>query len=205
MSNAATLKTVKASNGFLEILVRRFSHPWMPMALYLPIGALLVWFAQTSEPRSLVSTGLWVMGGVFLWSFVEYLLHRFVFHWTEVKEPWRNLASGLHMQHHRTADTADLILAPPLVSMFFGTFIFGVFAVLTWSLTRAALLETGLFIGYLAYEWVHFMSHRFKPKSAVGKYLKHYHLRHHFKDPHHSYGVTSPLWDYVFGSTYSNK
>ena len=189
----------------VAVATRRFGHPWMPMALYLPLGALLFAIAQHLHPRSLSTACLWVAGGVLLWTLVEYLLHRFIFHWVEVKEPYRSLASGLHMAHHRTADTQDLILAPPVVSLIFGSFLLGLFTLLTWSFSRAALLEAGIFLGYLAYEWVHYGAHRFKPRTPWGKFLKHYHLRHHFKDPRHCYGVTSPLWDWVFGSTSIRK
>ena len=37
-------------------------------------------------------------------------------------------------------------------------------------------------------------------KGKVGKYLKEYHLRHHYNDEHTAYGVSNPLWDYVFST-----
>jgi sterol desaturase/sphingolipid hydroxylase (fatty acid hydroxylase superfamily) len=33
-----------------------------------------------------------------------------------------------------------------------------------------------------------------------GRYLKKRHARHHFLDPDSDYGVSSPLWDVVFGT-----
>lgn len=208
MTSATGTMTVDSPSfgqRLLALATRRFSHPWMPMALYLPIGVLLWMASQHYHPRSVGAASLLVLAGVFLWSLVEYLLHRFIFHWVEVKEPIRSIASGLHMAHHRTADTKDLILAPPVVSLIFGSLILGLLTLLTWSFATAALLEAGIFLGYLAYEWVHYGAHRFKPRTPWGKYLKQYHLRHHFKDPRHSYGVTSPLWDYVFRTTTLRK
>ena len=37
-------------------------------------------------------------------------------------------------------------------------------------------------------------------QSGLGRFLREYHLRHHFRDDDLGYGVSSPLWDYVFGT-----
>ncbi|MFO1519114.1 MAG: sterol desaturase family protein [bacterium] len=181
-----------------EIFLRRFSHPWKPMALFIPLALLLTWLSLSAHPRSIGSVVLWIALGVFAWTLIEYFLHRHVFHLTQIKEPWRSMASGLHLAHHKTVDTADLIIAPPISSLTFGTLVYFVFALFTFSFSAAALLETGVLIGYLFYEWCHYGAHRFQINSRIGKYLKQYHLRHHFKEPHRAYGVTSPLWDMVF-------
>ncbi len=181
-----------------NILIRRFAHPWMPSLLYFPLSFLLIYLSSRYQQRTFINTLFFVILGIFSWSLVEYVLHRFIFHWTQVREPWKSLASGLHMAHHRSTDEEDLILAPPFVSMLFGGLIYLLFALFSLSWNTAALLEAGLLIGYVFYEWVHFGAHRFKMSSPLGKYLKQYHLRHHFKNPRTAYGVTSPLWDFIF-------
>jgi sterol desaturase/sphingolipid hydroxylase (fatty acid hydroxylase superfamily) len=35
---------------------------------------------------------------------------------------------------------------------------------------------------------------------GVLKYLKRHHMMHHFKTPQARYGVSSPVWDVVFGT-----
>jgi sterol desaturase/sphingolipid hydroxylase (fatty acid hydroxylase superfamily) len=183
-----------------SILFRRFSHPWMAMALYIPLGFLIAYLSLRVHPRSFGDAAVLIAVGVFSWTLIEYFLHRFVFHWTEVKEPWRTMASGLHMEHHASADTADLIIAPPAASLIFGTLITLIFALLTWSFATAAILMGGVFAGYLVYEWVHFMAHRFHPRSRLAKYLRRYHLQHHFRHEDQQFGVTNPLWDLIFGT-----
>jgi sterol desaturase/sphingolipid hydroxylase (fatty acid hydroxylase superfamily) len=37
-------------------------------------------------------------------------------------------------------------------------------------------------------------------KSRLAQMVKHHHILHHFQDPAKRYGVSSPLWDYVFGT-----
>ncbi|MCA9606168.1 MAG: sterol desaturase family protein, partial [Myxococcales bacterium] len=58
----------------------------------------------------------------------------------------------------------------------------------------------GTALGYIAYDWLHYYTHHFNPKGGPGKWLKRYHMLHHFDSPHHRFGITSPLWDLVFGT-----
>ena len=55
--------------------------------------------------------------------------------------------------------------------------------------------------GYVCYDTIHYATHHFAMKRGVWLWLKQYHLRHHYKDDHAGYGVSSPLWDYVFRTT----
>jgi sterol desaturase/sphingolipid hydroxylase (fatty acid hydroxylase superfamily) len=52
------------------------------------------------------------------------------------------------------------------------------------------------------YEHVHFTAHRpgAKPWTPWGRYMKKFHLWHHYKHERHWFGVTSPLFDHVFRS-----
>jgi len=59
----------------------------------------------------------------------------------------------------------------------------------------------GIVFGYVSYDSIHYATHHFHLKGRVGKFLKSYHLRHHYSDDHSAYGVSNPLWDYVFGTT----
>jgi sterol desaturase/sphingolipid hydroxylase (fatty acid hydroxylase superfamily) len=58
----------------------------------------------------------------------------------------------------------------------------------------------GMLGGYAAYEWIHYSTHYRAARTGVGRYLRAYHLAHHHKSPKTRFGVTSPLWDYVFGT-----
>ncbi|MFT7578571.1 MAG: sterol desaturase/sphingolipid hydroxylase (fatty acid hydroxylase superfamily), partial [Myxococcota bacterium] len=58
----------------------------------------------------------------------------------------------------------------------------------------------GFIIGYIWYEMTHLWTHVGKPKTAYGKHLKRHHMLHHFQTPDKRFGVSSPLWDHVFGT-----
>ena len=181
-------------------IFRRFTHPVYPSIFFGLLGVFLGWLSVQNHPRSpLEILGLWSLG-VFSWTLVEYFLHRHVFHLTQVKEPWRTLASGLHMAHHDNPDAKDLIVAPPLVSIIFGSIIYLIFLALTQSFGVSTFLITGLFTGYCTYEWVHYATHQYPMTSKLSRYIKKYHLQHHHKHPDAGFGVTSPIWDRVFGT-----
>jgi len=82
----------------------------------------------------------------------------------------------------------------PLALLFFGAFwlIFGS--------PTAYPIFAGFLVGYLAYDYMHYYLHHFVPKSALGKRLREQHMRHHFQDHRYGYGVSSPIWDVVFGT-----
>jgi sterol desaturase/sphingolipid hydroxylase (fatty acid hydroxylase superfamily) len=56
----------------------------------------------------------------------------------------------------------------------------------------------GFLHGYLTYDLLHYFIHRGRMPTRLGRYLRHYHLVHHFKTPDRHFGVSSPLWDVVF-------
>lgn len=55
-------------------------------------------------------------------------------------------------------------------------------------------------VGYLCYDYTHYAVHHFDLQSSVGRYLKRHHMQRHFRDPNRNFGVSSPLWDWVFRS-----
>ncbi len=57
---------------------------------------------------------------------------------------------------------------------------------------------SGFILGYLVYDMLHYATHHLPMQGRVMKYLKRYHMLHHFKTPEQRYGVSSPLWDFVF-------
>jgi sterol desaturase/sphingolipid hydroxylase (fatty acid hydroxylase superfamily) len=84
-----------------------------------------------------------------------------------------------------------LLVSIPLASLFYVLFSipFG-----EWTNTIFA----GFIFGYICYDSIHYATHHLPMKGKVGKFLKTYHLRHHFADDQTAFGVSNPLWDYVF-------
>jgi 4-hydroxysphinganine ceramide fatty acyl 2-hydroxylase len=137
--------------------------------------------------------------GVFSWTLVEYLIHRFLFH------SGQTLAQSTHIQHHEIPNDKNKIVAPIVVSMVLYFFCIGIFYLMTFHLDHTLLLSSGLGLGYLIYEEIHYSTHHRAMKSPMMKYLKHYHMLHHHRDSSKKFGVSSPLWDFVFKTTGNSK
>src|SRR5579863_798572 len=134
---------------------------------------------------------LFVILGALMFYFSEYGMHRFAFHAPPV--PWprlRKLQHRLHYDHHVEPNRLDLLFLPiwflaPNLALATGLFalIFGAEA--SWS----ALF--GMMLAILHYEWVHYVAHiPYQPRTRLGRWIKQYHLRHHFVSEKHWFGVS---------------
>jgi cyclopropane-fatty-acyl-phospholipid synthase len=132
------------------------------------------------------------LGGLAGWSAIEYGLHRFVLHGVQ---PFR----GWHAAHHQRP--AALICAPTLLS---ASLIAGLVFLPAWwcaDVWLACALTLGLLSGYLGYAVTHHATHHWRGHGVWLKQRKRWHGMHHHLDRPACYGVTSSLWDHVFGST----
>jgi 4-hydroxysphinganine ceramide fatty acyl 2-hydroxylase len=174
-------------------------HPAVPLIIYLPVMSWMLYLAgvRRAFPLGLVA-GLFV-AGILIWTLVEYTMHRWVFHY-EPKSRWgRRFHFMLHGVHHDYPNDASRLVMPPIVSGPLAIIFYAIFALLFGRFAPAVF--AGLLAGYLFYDTLHYATHHFAMKRGLWLWLKRYHLRHHYRDDHAGYGVSSPLWDYVFGTT----
>jgi sterol desaturase/sphingolipid hydroxylase (fatty acid hydroxylase superfamily) len=138
-----------------------------------------------------VIAAAWVFAGIACWTAVEYALHRFVLHglW-----PFR----GWHEAHHRRPSA--LICAPTIFSALL-IFVL-VFLPARWigGQWPACAVTLGVVIGYYAYAFTHHAAHHWKHDNAWLRRRKRWHALHHHAPEPGCFGVTSSLWDVVFGS-----
>jgi 4-hydroxysphinganine ceramide fatty acyl 2-hydroxylase len=88
---------------------------------------------------------------------------------------------------------------PPAVSIPLAILFYNIFG-LVFGERFAPASFAGMIVGYLFYDMLHYATHHFSMKRGVWLKLKQYHMRHHYADDDTGYGVSSPLWDYVFGT-----
>lgn len=191
----------KSSRLFQNPLLERLTHVHhnTPFFLYIPIMVGVLLYGCLAAGLSLG----WVLGGfllgLFNWTWFEYGLHRFVFHY-EPKSAWgKKLAYLFHGIHHDFPMEKDRLVMPPLASLMIATPLF----TLHYGLFGAGGLSpfVGFLAGYLYYELVHYSVHHKKTTDwSWNNTQRKNHLNHHFKDADHRFGVTSPLWDLVFGT-----
>jgi sterol desaturase/sphingolipid hydroxylase (fatty acid hydroxylase superfamily) len=136
------------------------------------------------------------IAGFVIWTLLEYILHRSVLHQKTYFAP-------MHGQHH--GSPLAYIGTPPWVSVFVLT---GCFLVPVWWLLRFNIadgLTVGVMIGYWWYGVVHHVIHHHARKpSRYFNDLRAWHMRHHYSPKQGNFGVTTPLWDHVFGTAIGN-
>ena len=173
-------------------------HPAIPAVVFVPVIAAMQWLGGD---RGLAGweLALLTLGGVGIWTLTEYWLHRLVFHWEPDNAIGRRTHFIIHGIHHDHPNDKMRLVMPPAVSIPLAALFFGGF-VLIFGAPAAYPLFAGLLVGYLFYDYTHYYVHHFVPKSALGKRLREQHMRHHFQDHRYGYGVSSPVWDVVFGT-----
>ncbi len=180
----------------LGILV--WTSPAIIIPLDLSIIAGMIWFGYSRELVDL-SVFWWLIPvGVFTWTLVEYLMHRFAFHFETKNETGKKLVYMLHIIHHDHPTDSDKLYQPPLVNIVIITLLFGFFYLLMGNWVY--LFLPGIIFGYLAYSTIHFVIHKFKPPFEFLKPLWRHHNLHHYRFQDKAFGVSSPFWDLIFGT-----
>ncbi|WP_438021007.1 sterol desaturase family protein [Sorangium sp. So ce315] len=181
-------------------LIERFSriHPITPFAFWLPVYGYLSVRAARNGVGLLEGLGL-ALAGLFLWTFAEYVLHRYVFHYVGPRLWQRRMHFVLHGVHHDFPQDADRLVMPLGASIPLGVVFYTLFRVI-FGPVPADPLFAGFGLGYLVYDGTHYAIHHFRMSSRWGKWIKRHHMVHHHTGEHARWGVSSPLWDWVFGT-----
>ena len=171
-------------------------HPVTPIIVFVPLLIVLSYFGF--KEIGILNGVISFIIGILLWSLTEYVIHRWAFHYHPKSETGKRVHFLVHGIHHDYPRDATRLVMPLLVSIPLAVFfyflfqaIFGVYYMNIFS---------GFIFGYVSYDSIHYATHHFEMKGKTGKFLKTYHLRHHYGDDHTAYGVSNPLWDYVFGT-----
>ena len=185
-------------NGFIEQVLAK-SHPIAPGVWAIPFSAWGLYRGFTGGHSGVAGTlGLYVVG-VLLWTVIEYVLHRHVFH-LEQKTPGGKIrAFMMHGYHHEFPSDKMRLVAPPLMSGTFGI-IFATLYYLVLGPNFWLQVFAGTTMGYLLYDWSHYYAHHFNSQNRLARWLRRYHLLHHYQDDDTRFGISTPLWDFVFGT-----
>jgi sterol desaturase/sphingolipid hydroxylase (fatty acid hydroxylase superfamily) len=156
----------------------------------LAIGLAAVALSRLSA-FGILAWSLSVLAGAALWTLAEYVIHRAVYHRVSFLEQY-------HAAHH--ANPRAYLGAPP--GMGTGLVFVSVFLP-TYALAPilANGLTVGILAGYAAYQLVHHACHFSTPRHRGYLHqLRVHHAAHHYYSEAGNFGVTTPLWDRVFGT-----
>ena len=189
-------------SDFMEALSR--VHPAVPLIIFVPVILYMFYLSYWYFQLPLTNIFGLVMFGVFVWTITEYLLHRFIFHLELKSEFGKKIHFIFHGVHHDYPSDSRRLVMPPSVSIPLASLFYILFRFLIGDVAVYPFFA-GFLSGYLFYDMTHYAVHHFNMHSKFWLALKHHHIKHHYKDPDRGFGVSSPLWDIVFGTNYSEK
>jgi dihydroceramide fatty acyl 2-hydroxylase len=174
------------------------AHPAFPLLIFGPLAVACIVFAIRGA--SLGRVVLAVAAGCLGFTLFEYTLHRFVFHRRFADTRQGRIEAFLtHGYHHVYPDDPGRLVMPPLGSAPLAA-IFGTAYVLCFGWAIGLAVFAGTALGYVLYDSMHFILHHWRPRTPIGRWMRRYHLLHHHAEEPARFGVSSPLWDYVFGT-----
>ncbi|XP_036690703.1 fatty acid 2-hydroxylase isoform X2 [Balaenoptera musculus] len=184
---------------------------WVPLMLYLSWsyyrtlaqGNVRLFMSFTTEysvamPESMFP-GLFMLG-LLLWSLVEYLIHRFLFHMKPPNDSYYliMLHFVMHGQHHKAPFDESRLVFPPVPASLVIAF-FYVFLRLILPEAVGGTVFAGGLLGYVIYDMIHYYLHFGSPhKGSYLYHLKAHHVKHHFAHQQSGFGISTKFWDHFF-------
>lgn len=181
----------------LEALTR--THIAVPLTIFFGCGIIAAYWSVHQVFVPVIPTLALYVAGIFFFTLIEYTAHRNLYHMgtanSERKARMQYLMHGFHHDHPR--DKQRLAL-PPILSLILAAAFMGLYRLI---LGRYGFAFGGGFMtGYAAYLMVHYAVHTMKPpKNFFGVLWKHHNL-HHYVGDEGAFGVSSTLWDQIFGT-----
>lgn len=183
------------SNALLEALSK--THPAVIYSIYFPVIGLMLYNGVHAHGLTARQEILLFAGGLLFWTLFEYLMHRYVFHIVAESALGKKIAYAMHGVHHEYPRDKDRLFMPPVPSLLISSAVFGImFLFMGW---RALAFFPGFIFGYMLYASMHYAIHAYAPPRFLKALWRNHHL-HHYKTPEKGFGVSSVLWDVVFGT-----
>lgn len=187
-------------NGFLEMMTK--THPMVIYSMYIPVIVFCLYYALSYlELKTLKVLGLFFLG-LLTWTLVEYILHRYIFHIISESPRVQRIIYKLHGVHHEYPRDQERLFMPPIPSLIIACIFFSIQYLIFGAYVLAFF--SGFLLGYLLYGSLHYAIHAFAPPKFLKALWRNHHL-HHYKYPEKGFGVSSVLWDIVFGTHISKK
>lgn len=185
----------------LEKLSR--THISVPLTIFGVYAATLLYWSITHTSLSPGMTSVLFVVGFVAFTWVEYNTHRHVFHMKIYTETRKKIQYLIHGVHHEFPKDKERLAMPPLVSITIATVLLLMFRVLMGDWVFSFL--PGFLVGYAYYLSIHYVVHAFPPPKNFLKILWINHGIHHYKNGEVVFGVSSPFWDYVYGTLKSKE
>jgi sterol desaturase/sphingolipid hydroxylase (fatty acid hydroxylase superfamily) len=188
-------------NPVMEMLSK--ANPLVIWGMYLPVVIGGPVYAATSLGFATGYVLLLFFAGIFAWTFFEYLMHRFAFHWVAESPRAQKFIYIMHGNHHHYPRDRERLFMPPIPNLLVAVVMSSLFY---WIMgNNVFAFFPGFVLGYLLYGSTHYAIHAWNPPFKWMKPLWRNHHLHHYKDDGKGFGVSTTFWDRVFGTMFDLK
>lgn len=185
-------------NQYVEYLTK--THPLVIWMMYLPCVVGMPAYTGYYLGLSGIRILMFFCMGLFFWTFTEYLLHRFLFHADPKTDKGKRILYLMHGNHHHYPRDKQRLFMPPIPSLIIASLFLGFFYLIIQQ--NAFCFFAGFMLGYLLYGSMHYAIHAWNPPFKWMKPLWRNHHLHHYKESEKGFGVSTTLWDRIFGTMY---
>ncbi|GBQ63436.1 sterol desaturase [Ameyamaea chiangmaiensis NBRC 103196] len=170
---------------------------YMPIAVFVPVwGIVLAGLAYEGSALPMLQSFLSFGTGLALWTLMEYIAHRHVFHLNLSSAVGKRFIFLLHGNHH--AEPGDKLrnMMPLTVTL--------PIAAALWIVARmfagapGLAMLAGFVAGYVAYDLIHYSCHQYAFRRGWLGGLRRHHLSHHYAAPNRNFAVSNTFWDRIF-------
>ena len=186
---------------YLEMLTK--THPLVIWGIYIPIIIYLLFRSYTKLDYNFAWLVLIFMGGMLFWTLFEYIMHRFIFHFIAESPRAQRFIYVLHGNHHEYPRDKERLFMPPVPSLIIASVLFALQYLVMGG--AAFMFFPGFIFGYLMYGTMHYAIHAWNPPFKWMKPLWRNHHLHHYKEQEKGFGVSTTIWDRVFGTMFDLK
>jgi len=188
-------------SAYLEMLTK--THPLVIWGIYVPIIVLMLYRSNVKFGYAFAWMALMFVAGMLFWTFFEYLMHRFVFHFVADSPRAQRFIYVLHGNHHEYPRDKERLFMPPVPSLIIASALFTLQYLAIGN--NAFMFFPGFILGYLMYGTMHYAIHAWNPPFRWMKPLWRNHHLHHYKEQEKGFGVSTTIWDRVFGTMFDLK
>lgn len=174
-------------------------NPVHLLLFVLPLWSFFLYHSLNTS-SNVFTTLLAMVGGVMYWSFLEYVIHRVIYHTNYRSKFLRYFIGSFHSFHHQDMSDHRVLNAGFLMVYVVTPTVLSPFLLVTQDMQLMASLSVGMVSAHYFYEWVHYTLHYKVHETGYLNYIQKYHFHHHDKAPTKNFGNTSHIWDVVFGT-----
>jgi 4-hydroxysphinganine ceramide fatty acyl 2-hydroxylase len=168
------------------------------ITIYFIISSIFLTYGIITSSTSFLLSVSVVFTGIFFFTFIEYIFHRFVYHSGKDYMDEKNWQFKVHGIHHAFPKNKNILALPLILAFVILSIFYSLFYLTLGNL--ANFFFPGFLSAYALYLYIHYRIHTSMAPKNVFRYLWVHHHKHHHISQNKAFGLTSPFWDMIFNT-----